>query len=58
MTRLGFFQKLIVIFQEDEAAQRNGDILGYFYLKQTYYIFTIPKHGFLLVLYGFKSGLM
>ena len=35
-----YFWRLIMIFWKDEVAQRNGDILGYFLLKQIYYIFT------------------
>jgi len=37
-----------VIFQEDEAAQRNGDILGYFYLKQKLLHFHHSKTWFVV----------
>jgi hypothetical protein len=30
-----------MIFGEDEVAQSNGNILGYFLFKQIYYIFTL-----------------
>jgi hypothetical protein len=29
-----------MIFSKDEVAQNNGDFLGYFLLKQIYYIFN------------------
>jgi hypothetical protein len=39
-----------VAFGKDEVAQRNGNILGYFLLKQ----FFTSKYG----ICGFKSGLI
>jgi hypothetical protein len=41
------------LLEKDEVAQRNGNILGYFLLKQ----FFTSKYG-LLVLYGFKINLI
>jgi hypothetical protein len=38
--QLGFVWKLIIIFWKDEVAQRNGDILGYFWRMQIHYTFT------------------
>ncbi len=37
--KLGYFWRLNMIFWKDEVAQNNGDFLGYFLLKQIYYIF-------------------
>jgi hypothetical protein len=37
---MGYFWKLIRIFQEDEVLQRNGNILGHLLTKQYNYIFT------------------
>jgi len=37
---LGYFWGLIMIFWNDEVAQNNGVFLGYFVIKQIYYIFT------------------
>ncbi len=38
--QLGYFWRLIMIFWKDEVAQNNGNFLGYFLVKQIYYIFT------------------
>jgi len=38
--KLGYFWRFIMIFWKDEVAQNNGEIFGYFLLKQIYYIFT------------------
>jgi hypothetical protein len=39
--QLGYFWKLIVSSWNDEVTQRNGDILGYFLIKQIFYILTL-----------------
>jgi hypothetical protein len=38
--QLGYIWRLIIIFWKDEVAPSNDIILGYFLLKQIYYIFT------------------
>jgi hypothetical protein len=43
---LGYFGKLIVIFGENEVAQRNGNILGNFLLEQ---ILTFSSKWWFLV---------
>ncbi len=40
-SQLGYFWMLIMTFSKDKVAQINGNILGYFLLKQIYYIFTL-----------------
>ncbi len=42
VTRLGNLLPIGLLLEDhyDEVAQRNGDILGYFLFKQTYYILT------------------
>jgi hypothetical protein len=46
VTRLGYFLPIGLLFEahydflKDEVAENNGDILGFFLLKQIYYIFA------------------
>jgi hypothetical protein len=38
--QLGYFWRHIMIFWKEEVAQNYGNFLGYFMLRQIYYIFT------------------
>ncbi len=59
--RMGYLWKKLCDFLEDQIAQRNCNIFGYFLLKQLVLHFSpnqaVFKHHLLLVLKGFNSSL-